>query len=139
MSYPEQGGTIAEIPSTYVQGVPNRWVLYVHGFNQDASTVLAGEYGEVEAALLKAGYIVIGMTNTIQNCYGNAQCNADITAVAALYKSKLSLESQPYVVADSMGGFTLLNAISAGVIQPKAVVGWCFNTDLAFNMRRHAR
>ena len=116
-----------------MQGVPNRWVLYVHGYNQDASTILGGEYGEVEVALLQAGYIVIGMTNTIQNCYGNGQCNADVAAVLNLYQGKLSLESQPYIVVDSMGGFTLLNAVSAGVIQPKAVVGWCINTDLAWD------
>ena len=127
------GGTIAEIPRTYVGGVPNRWVLFFHGYNQDASTILGGSYGEVEAALLNAGYVVIAMTNTTQNCYGNAQCNADVAAVAKLSKSELSLQPEPFVVADSMGGFTVLNAISAGVLHPKAVVGWCVNTDLGWD------
>ena len=92
-----------------------------------------GDYGQVETALLDAGYVVIGMTNTVQNCYGNAQCNADVAALVEPYQSKLSLEARPYVVADSMGGLTVLNAIPAGVIQPKAVVGWCINTDLGWD------
>ena len=73
------------------------------------------------------------MTNTVQNCYGNAQCNNDVAAVAQLYKSKLSLEPEPYVLADSMGGLTMLNAISAGIIHPKAAVGWAISTDLQWD------
>ncbi len=121
------------IPATYRQGVASPWVLYLHGFNQDANTMLSGGYGEVEALLVKSGYVVIGMTNTTQNCYGNAQCSVDVAAVSALYQSTLSLQTRPYVLADSMGGFTALNAISAGAIVPRAVVGWCINTDLAWD------
>ena len=114
-------------------GVPNHWVVYLHGYNEVAGTILAGDYGRVEAALLNAGYIVIAMTNTVENCYGNRQCTADVAALVTLYRSKLSLESQPYVLADSMGGFTLLNAIASGAIQPRAAVGWAINTDLAWD------
>ena len=133
LSSPEQGGSLAEIPNTYVDGVPSRWVLYLHGYNQDAKTILEGDYGRVEAALLDAGYIVIGVTNTVQNCYGNAQCLHDIAGLVKLYQSRLSLQPKPFVLADSMGGFTALNAISAGVLQPQAVAGWCINTDLAWD------
>ncbi len=133
LSFPDMGGTIAEIPAAYVRGVPNRWVLFLHGYNQDANTIHDGSYGDVEAALLHAGYVVIAMTNTTRNCYGNAQCNADVAAVAKLGKRELSLQPEPFVVADSMGGFTVLNAISSGALHPKAVVGWCLNTDLAWD------
>ena len=133
LSFPQQGGTLAMIPATYRQGTPNPWVLYLHGFNQDANTLLSGGYGEVEAELVESGFVVIGMTNTTQNCYGNAQCDLDVAAVSELYQSTLSLQTQPYVLADSMGGFTVLNAISARAIVPRAVVGWCINTDLAWD------
>lgn len=130
LSFPQQGGTLAMIPATYRQGTLNPWVLYLHGFNQDANTMLTGGYGEVAALLVKSGYVVIGMTNTTQNCYGNAQCSVDVAAVSAIYQSALTLQRRPYVLADSMGGFTALNAISARAIVPRAVVGWCINTDL---------
>ena len=61
------------------------------------------------------------------------QCDLDVAAVSELYQSTLSLQTQPYVLADSMGGFTVLNAISARAIVPRAVVGWCINTDLAWD------
>ena len=64
-------------------------MLYFHGYNQDASTIREGDYGKVEAALLDAGYVVIAMTNTVQNCYGNAQCNADIARLVMLYRSRM--------------------------------------------------
>lgn len=69
--------------------------MYFHRYNQDAGTILGGDYGRVEAALLNAGYIVIAMTNTVQKCYGNAQCNTDVAAVEKLYKSQLSHQSKP--------------------------------------------
>ena len=95
--------------------------------------MLDTKYVGMEAALLAAGYVVVGMNNTLQNCYGNAQCTQDVAGIVQLYRSKLNLAPQPYVLADSMGGFTLLNAISLRSIKPKAVVGLCLNTDLAWD------
>ncbi len=43
------------------------------------------------------------------------------------------MEPEPYIVADSMSGFTVLNAIAAGVLRPKGVVGLCLSTDLGWD------
>ena len=131
LNFPDAGGTLVRVPASYQPGTTSRWVLYLHGYNETAASMLGGNYAPVTDALLAAGYVVAGITNTVQNCYGNAQCNADVAATITLLRSKLNLEPQPYLMADSMGGFQALNAISSGSAQPKAAVGWCINTNLA--------
>lgn len=133
LSFAGEGGSTAQIPLSYHQGTPSRWVIYLHGYDQTASTIWTGNYATVANALLSSDYVVISMNNTVQNCYGNPQCSTDVANLVRLYRQVLTLEPEPYVMADSMGGFTLLNAIASGSIAPRAVVGWCINTNLSWD------
>jgi hypothetical protein len=125
-----QGGSVAMVPASYDPRVPSRWVIYFHGYGESADVILTGAYGNTMQELVNHGYVVVAMNNTVQNCYGNAQCSKDVAALIQNYRSVLNLEPQPYAIAASMGGFTMLNAIAAGAMHPKAAVGWSLNTNL---------
>jgi hypothetical protein len=130
------GGTMwVLIPHNYKPGVANRWVLYEHGFNEVGWNITGGGnqgVTNVALSLANAGYVVIGMNNTFQNCYGNPQCGADVAAVIHQVTSQFSLAPQPYMFSESMGGFTMLNAITHGFVKPRAIVGVDINTNLAW-------
>jgi hypothetical protein len=129
LTLPGQGGTYALVPPGYRPN--NRWVINFHGYGQSGNQIMTDNNEEpVMLALVNAGYVVISMQNTMQNCFGNAQCVADTANTIALWKSYLSLAGQGYATADSMGGFTMLNSISHGTLKPRACVGWSINTDL---------
>jgi hypothetical protein len=128
-----QGGSVAMVPPSYNPQVASRWVIYFHGFAESADVILTGAYGNTMQDLVNHGYVVVAMNNTVQNCYGNAQCSKDVAALIVNYRSVLNLEPEPYAIAASMGGFTMLNAIAAGVMHPKAAVGWSLNTNLAWD------
>lgn len=127
-----QGGTVAMVPAFYKPNVTSRWVIYFHGFGEGADVILTGAYGNTMQELVNHGYVVVAMNNTVENCYGNAQCSKDVAGLIANYRSVLNLESEPYAIATSMGGLTMLNAIAAGVVHPKAAVGWSINTNLGW-------
>ena len=120
------------VPASYDPKVPSRWVIYFHGYGESADVILTGAYGNTMQELVSHGYVVVAMNNTVQNCYGNAQCSKDVAALIQNYRSVLNLEPQPYAIAASMGGFTMLNAIATGAMHPKAAVGWSLNTNLAW-------
>jgi hypothetical protein len=127
-----QGGTVAMVPGSYNAQVASRWVIYFHGYGEGADVILTGAYGNTMQELVNHGYVVVAMNNTVLNCYGNAQCSKDVAGLIANYRSVLNLEPEPYAIATSMGGFTMLNAIAAGVMHPKAAVGWSMNTNLGW-------
>ena len=133
LTFDVAGGIIAEVPGSYSASVQNPWVIYFHGYNETDASILTGNYSGAEQALLSAGYVVIAMNNTVQNCYGNAQCVQDVKALIEAAKEALSLTDRPFVMADSMGGFTMLNAIARGAVSPIAAVGWCINTNLGWD------
>jgi hypothetical protein len=120
------------VPASYNPKAASRWVIYFHGYGETADVILSGEFGNTMQELVNHGYVVVAMNNTVQNCYGNAQCSKDVAALIQNYRSVLNLEPEPYAIAESMGGFTMLNAIAAGVMHPKAAVGWSLNTNLAW-------
>jgi hypothetical protein len=123
------------IPHNYRPGIANRWVIYNHGFNGVGWNITGGGnvgVANVANSLATAGYVVIGMNNTFENCYGNPQCVADTAAVIHEVTSLLSLAPQPYIFADSIGGLTMLNATMRGIVKPRAMVGIDINSSLAY-------
>lgn len=116
--------TYGIVPPNYDTSVPSRWVLYDHGLGQsgvDISTSACDS--EVVKALVRADYVVIASNYRNQSCWGNAQCVTDIAAVQKRWRERLNLASNPYVIAESMGGIVTWNAISHGALSPRAVVG----------------
>ena len=124
------------IPHGYKPGIANRWVIYDHGYGEVGWNITGGGnagVANVAYALANAGYVVIGFNNTVQNCYGNPQCMTDTATVLTEVQSKLSLAAQPYMFAESMGGFTMLNSIMQGIVHPRAIVGVDINTNMAWD------
>jgi hypothetical protein len=129
------GGLWVLIPHNYKPGIANRWVIYDHGFGGVGWNITGGGnlgVQNVASVLASAGYVVMGFNNTFQNCYGNPQCVADTAAAINYVTGVLSLAPQPYMFADSMGGLTMLNAITHGVVKPRAIVGVDINSSLAY-------
>lgn len=126
----------AWVPPAYAATKANPWVIAMHGFNEDAHVVQVGYNNggaDVSDTLFKQGMVIVSMENVNRNCYGNAQCVKDVRNVVKTVQGALSLEAQPYVMADSMGGFQMLNSIAQGAVKPRAAVGFCINTDLAWD------
>ncbi|MGI4830850.1 MAG: alpha/beta hydrolase family protein [Janthinobacterium lividum] len=121
------------IPPGYRDDAENKWVLTGHGYSQSGQ-MITQQYNSnahrLGRALMDNGYVTVTMDNTVTNCWGSQPCVADIKTVAAAVQSAFSLQSQPYLLGDSMGGLQILNATAQGVIQPKALVGICINTNL---------
>lgn len=121
-------------PAYNPQG-PNRAVIMLHGYNQSAITQVynfnVGGTGDVADTLSEQGYVIINMDNTVANCYGNAQCVADVANVYAYFRAALNLDPYPFLIADSLGGLQLFNAVSHGVVTPRAIVCYSCNTSLA--------
>lgn len=128
----------AWVPPTYQGTQPSKWVIVLHGFGENAQ-VVQGEYNSGAApladTLYRQGFVIVSLDNTNRNCYGNQQCVDDLTHLSALLHSELTLETEPYLMADSMGGFQMLNAIATGAVHPRAVAGFCVNTNLDWDYR----
>jgi hypothetical protein len=123
------------IPHNYKPGLTNRWVIYDHGFGEVGWNITGGGnagVSNVAQSLVNAGYVVVGFNNVFQNCYGNPQCVTDTATVIRELTGAFSLAPQPYMFAESMGGLTMLNAITDGVVHPRAIVGVDVNTKLAW-------
>lgn len=116
--------TYGIVPTTYDPSVPSPWVLFNHGRGQtglDISTNFCD--ATLVNALVQANYVVIASDYKIQNCWGNAQCVTDVAAVQTVWKKRLNLTPNPYVIAQSMGGMVTWNAIRHRALSPRAVVG----------------
>ncbi len=136
---PGQRGSYAVLPGSYQPETASRWVVYLHGYGELGSDIFTRHvYSRMTEALVKAGYVAIAMNNTTQNCYGNAQCDADVEALIGQWRASLNLAPHPYLMGDSMGGFTMLNAISHGSVSPAAAVGWSININLASTYQQPA-
>ncbi len=132
LRFPAAGNVWAWVPPGYQRNSPNKWVIVNHGYNE-TSQVVQTEYLQVTNLLMQQGYVIVALDNTTPNCYGNAQCVTDMRTTLATVRAALSLAPQPYFMADSMGGFEALNAITEGGIIPKALVGFCINTNMAWD------
>lgn len=125
----------AWIPPGYRNDGENRWVLVGHGYLQSGQMITL-QYNSAPhrlgVALMRNGYVTVTVDNTVASCWGNGQCVADLKNVRDAVEKAISLQDQPYLLGDSMGGLQILNAVSSGVIQPKALVGICINTNLSW-------
>ncbi len=124
----------AYVPPGYDPHGDNKWVIVTHGYGTDGLLSLYTTFesgSDVADALYQAGYTVVILDNTVQNCYGNAQCVADIANVIAKMHAVLSLAPQPYLAGDSMGCLQILNAVAQGVVSPPAMIGYSCSTSLA--------
>ncbi len=123
----------AVIPPAYDPQRKNKWLVAAHGYGEDGQ-IFQQEYNTkgatVSDTLWNQGYVLVTLDNVNQNCYGNQQCVTDIANAVAQVRGALSLEDDPYAMADSMGGEQMLNAITHGIIHPKAFAGFCINTNL---------
>ncbi len=123
----------AVIPPTYDPQRKNKWLIAAHGYGEDGQ-IFQQEYNTegatVSDTLWNAGFVLVTLDNVDQNCYGNQQCVTDVGNAVAKVRGELSLEDDPYAMADSMGGEQILNAITHGVIHPKAFAGFCINASL---------
>ena len=115
--------TFVYIPKSYNQSVENKWVIFNHGAGGYGSDISTSQCGTVLNDLLNAGYIVVGSNYTMQNCWGNQSSTDDMKNLQLFMKSKYNLEDKPYVFMQSMGGLVTVNAISKGILSPKAVFG----------------
>ncbi len=132
LRWPVTGNLWAWIPPGYMRNAPNKWVIVSHGFNE-TSQVVQTEYLQVTNLLMQQGYVIVALDNNTQNGYGNASNMTDIQTALATVRASLSLAPQPYMLADSMGGFQMLNSVAMGAITPKALVGFCINTNLGWD------
>lgn len=116
--------TWAVLPPSYDPRLASPWIIYNHGFGEDINWILthAPESSLVQA-LVQAGFVVTATEYRNIDCWGNAECAEDIANLQALWRSKLSLAPQPFVVGESMGGIVTWNAISHGTLRPVAAVG----------------
>ena len=115
--------TFVYIPKSYNQSFENKWVIFNHGAGGYGSDISTSQCGTVLNDLLNAGYIVVGSNYTMQNCWGNQSSTDDMKNLQLFMKSKYNLEDKPYVFMQSMGGLVTVNAISKGILSPKAVFG----------------
>ncbi len=127
-----EGGSLAVVPLGYDAATPARWVIFFHGTGGSAADIQKGPYADILHQLIAAHYVVLSMNYTDRNCYGNQQCTTDVTDLVAHYRGILNLDAQPFLMADSSGGLTALNAVAAGAVHPRAMVGWCVNTSLSW-------
>jgi hypothetical protein len=125
----------AWVPPAYDRHGQNKWVIAAHGFGETGQ-MIQNEYNNnganVSDFLYQQGFVIVSIDNVVQNCYGNPQCVTDVANAVNVVRSALSLAPSPYVMADSMGGEQILNAITHGAIKPKAFVGFCINTSLGW-------
>ena len=123
----------AWVPPGFAGTADTPWVMAFHGYGEDGQMVQR-EYNNdganVSDTLYQQGYVIVSIDNVDQNCYGNKQCVADVKNAMATVSSALTLAPKPYLMADSMGGEQMLNAVSHGVVSPRAMVGFCINTSL---------
>ncbi len=132
LRWPVTGNLWAWIPPGYMRNAANKWAIVSHGFGED-SQVVQTEYLQVTNLLMQQGYVIVALDNNTPNGYGNADNINDIKTALATVRASLSLAPQPYMLADSMGGFQMLNSVAMGAITPKALVGFCINTNLGWD------
>lgn len=116
--------TWAVLPPSYKPENSYPWIIYDHGFGQTIYSITAHppQNGFVQA-LAAAGFVVVASEYRNLACWGNWECAEDIANLQALWRSRLKLSPQPFVIAESMGGIVTWNAISHGTLKPLAVVG----------------
>jgi hypothetical protein len=116
--------TWALIPASYRPGVPSRWVIFNHGYNESGQGITnEGGHQTLTNALVQAGYVVIASDYASSNCMGNHQCVIDVGLLQKLWSQYLDLTPRPYAIGESMGGIVTWNAIANGTLHPRAVVG----------------
>jgi hypothetical protein len=99
----------------------DKWVLWIHGVD-DTGAGMFNNYGSaLSSALLKAGYVLVSPDDSDPTCWGNARCVRDIESSVELARTQFGLRSEPYVYAMSMGGLVAMNAITDGVLHPRAL------------------
>jgi len=110
------------LASNYNPAATNPWVMWIQGdgglcadiFNIAVDTQMAD-------GLLAAGYSLVCTDFTSQTDWGNPASGLDLTTALAQARLEFNLDPRPYVYAASMGGMRVLNAITHGIIQPRAM------------------
>jgi pimeloyl-ACP methyl ester carboxylesterase len=116
--------TWAVIPASYRPEIQWPWVIYNHGYGQRGSDIYSDSHlRPLVESLALAGYIVIASDYRSTNCWGNAECDADIANLQDVWRAHLNLKPRPYVIGESMGGIVTWNAIAHRKLRPAAVVG----------------
>jgi pimeloyl-ACP methyl ester carboxylesterase len=116
--------TWAMLPTAYNPQNATPWIIYNHGFGQTIDSIVtnAPQYEFVES-LAAAGFVVVASQYRNLACWGDMECAEDIANLQTLWRSRLNLLPQPFVIGESMGGIVTWNAISHGTLKPLAVVG----------------
>ena len=124
------------VPPNYNPDIPNPVVLHIKGVEDTVLSALStfdstSSSDKVLDALLRNGYVVVSIGLHMKTNYGDPQAIADVAYAWAHVRDHFALADKPYVMADSGGGVTTLNAITHGAIKPKAVMMYSPNTNLA--------
>ena len=116
--------TWAVLPTSYSPTAQSPWIIYNHGFGQEIETIFTNASQSFFIHdLVQAGFIVVATDYRNLACWGDAECAEDLANLQTLWRSKLNLAPQPFVIGESMGGVVTWNAISHGTLTPEAVVG----------------
>jgi hypothetical protein len=130
-----QGGSanlVITLPPSYKPGTTIPWVMWFHGHGGYASDPFTLPLGPPMAnAFIQAGYAVVSSDYSQQNCWGDADCVADIQTAVTQARMHFNLDPVPYCYAGSMGGIVLFNAIAHGAIQCRAIEAIFPVTNLA--------
>lgn len=117
-------GTAAHIPASYNPNIKNKCVIFFHGLGGHAKDMWNSLESPLFKGFLDAGYVIIASDYTNPSCWGNAQSSIDIDNLISLYQKYLNIQNEYYLVIESMGGITGLNAIAhSQTCKAKAVIG----------------
>jgi hypothetical protein len=117
--------TMAIIPASYDPEKASPWVIYDHGFGQTIEAIITTNPPRQAfmQSLADEGFVVVASEYRNLDCWGNLDCVEDIANLQTVWRSRLNLMPQPFVIGESMGGIVTWNAISHGTLHPLAVVG----------------
>jgi fermentation-respiration switch protein FrsA (DUF1100 family) len=121
---PNGVSTLAILPASYDAKKAVPWIIYDHGFGQTIDSIVTNPPQQAFVqSLVDAGFVVVASEYREIECWGNMDCVEDIANLETLWRSRLNLMPQPFVIGESMGGIVTWNAISHGALDPLAVVG----------------
>jgi hypothetical protein len=116
--------TWALLPPNYNPQTESPWIIYDHGFGQTISSIVSDPlHSWFVQSLAAAGFVVVASEYRNITCWGDMECAEDVANLQTLWRSRLNLSLQPFVIGESMGGIVSWNAISHGTVKPLAVAG----------------